>query len=244
MQGGDRYAPALALGSVRPLILQGEAHVASWAPRGLHSPSASFYDALATLRADEPAIGQAVAERRFADAALAGRSGVHASRFVGLATIAGRLLAAEGGPSITLLELNGWDTHARQGPMLVWALRELDDGLAGLKLNLADAWAQTVVLVMTEFGRTVRGNGTNGTDHGTGGIAFVLGGCVAGGSVRGDWPGLAHHNLYENRDLQPTTDMRSVAKGLLGPHLGLDGDALSRIFPGSGPIAMHGLLHR
>ncbi len=115
---------------------------------------------------------------------------------------------------------------------LAGVLKQLDAGLAGLKEGLGPAWRQTAVLVMTEFGRTARSNGTKGTDHGTATVAFVLGGAVAGGRVAGTWPGLGEGKLYENRDLAPTTDLRSVAKGLLTAHLGVSGDALNAVFPG------------
>ena len=99
------------------------------------------------------------------------------------------------------------------------------------------------MLVVTEFGRTARVNGDNGTDHGTATVAFVLGGAVAGGRVRADWPGLGGGKLFENRDLAPTVDVRTVAKGLLAGQLGLSGDALARVFPGSdGATPMGGLL--
>ena len=115
--------------------------------------------------------------------------------------------------------------------------------LARLKEGLGDGWGKTAVLVMTEFGRTVRSNGTRGTDHGTGTVAFVLGGAVAGGRVQADWPGLAQGKLFENRDLQPPADLRSVAKGILARHFGLDATALARVFPDSGAAsAMSGLL--
>jgi uncharacterized protein (DUF1501 family) len=245
LESGSDFAPALAVGAVQPPILLGEASVGSWVPRGPRRPSDGFYDALAALRSDEPAIARAVDQRRFADAALAGRESVRGTRFFELASVAGRLLAAHGGPRIALLESEGWDTHACQGAVLARALRELDHGLGALKSSLGDAWADTVALVMTEFGRTVRGNGTGGTDHGTGSVAFVLGGRVAGGAVRADWPGLAAADLYENRDLPPTTDLGSLAKGLLVGHLGFDNDALARVLPGSGPIATSQLLrHR
>jgi uncharacterized protein (DUF1501 family) len=102
-----------------------------------------------------------------------------------------------------------------------------------LQAGLGAAWSQTAILVMTEFGRTARINGTNGTDHGTGTVAFLAGGAINGGRVAGTWPGLAQGQLFENRDLAPTTDLRSVARGLLQAHLGLDDAALARVFPGS-----------
>ena len=100
-----------------------------------------------------------------------------------------------------------------------------------LKDGLGEAWRKTAVLVMTEFGRTVRVNGTSGTDHGTGTVAFVLGGGVAGGRVMANWPGLSE--LFENRDLQPTLELRALAKGVLAQHLGLDRNALAKVFPDS-----------
>jgi uncharacterized protein (DUF1501 family) len=122
-------------------------------------------------------------------------------------------------------------------------LRQLDEGLVALKEGLGDAWRQSVVLVMTEFGRTVRVNGTRGTDHGTGTVAFALGGAIAGGRVMATWPGLAQTNLFENRDLQPTVDLRSVAKGLLAAHLHLSPAALAKVFPDSaGAAPMSGLI--
>ena len=118
-------------------------------------------------------------------------------------------------------------------PRLKRVLEQLDAGLAALKEGLGDVWRETAVLAMTEFGRTARVNGTKGTDHGTGTVAFVLGGAVAGGRVVADWPGLGAGRLLEDRDLAPTTDLRSVAKGMLAQHLGLNSSALAGVFPAS-----------
>ena len=112
-------------------------------------------------------------------------------------------------------------------------LRQLDAGLAALRTGLGAEWRQTAVLVITELGRTVRINGTNGTDHGTGTVAFVLGGAVAGGRVAADWPGLGAGRLREDRDLQPTCDLRAVVKRLLAEHLGLGAAAQAMVFPDS-----------
>jgi uncharacterized protein (DUF1501 family) len=143
------------------------------------------------------------------------------------------LLAAPSGPRVAALELGGWDTHAGQMQRLRGPLGQLDAGLDALKTNLGDAWAQTAVLVMTEFGRTAHMNGNKGTDHGTGTVAFIAGGRVAGGRVLADWPGLAPDRLFEQRDLQPTRDLRAVAKGLLLSHLGLAPGAMDQVFPDS-----------
>ncbi len=150
-----------------------------------------------------------------------------------LARAAGQLLAAWDGPRIAALELGGWDTHAAQRHRLDSPLSQLDAGMLALRDALGGAWADTAVLVMTEFGRTVRVNGTGGTDHGTGTVAFLAGGAVDGGRVAGTWPGLKASRLFENRDLAPTTDLRGLAKGVLSDHLGLDAAALDQVFPSS-----------
>jgi uncharacterized protein (DUF1501 family) len=163
--------------------------------------------------------------------------------FPALAGAAGRMLAAPNGPRVAALEVGGWDTHAAQKNRLHGALEQLDKGLVALKDGLGAAWGHTVVLVVTEFGRTARINGTDGTDHGTATVAFVAGGTVAGGHVRGDWPGLSAGRLLADRDLAPTTDVRAVAKGLLAGHLGLSGSALAAVFPNSAGVSpMGGLL--
>ena len=109
----------------------------------------------------------------------------------------------------------------------------MDAGLGEFKKAMGPAWAQTVVTVVTEFGRTVKVNGTRGTDHGTAGAALLLGGAVNGGRVISDWPGLKNSDLYEGRDLAPTTDLRSVFKSVLRDHMGISNRHLERdVFPG------------
>src|ERR1700722_8004425 len=124
-----------------------------------------------------------------------------------MARSAGEMLAAPDGPRIAALEIGGWDTHTAQANRLTGPVKQLDAVLVALKTSLGPVWAQTAVLVMTEFGRTARVNGTKGTDHGTGTVAFVVGGAVAGGRVEATWPGLGAGQLFENRDLAPTTDL-------------------------------------
>jgi uncharacterized protein (DUF1501 family) len=144
---------------------------------------------------------------------------------------------------VAALDLGGWDTHAQQLGRIEAPLRALDAGLAALATSLGPHWARTAVLVVTEFGRTARVNGALGTDHGTGGVAFLLGGAVAGGRVAADWPGLARDTLFEDRDLQPTTDLRAIAKALLRDHLRLPDHAVAQAFPGSDAVApMRGLI--
>ncbi len=240
--------PALSVGAEVPVLLRGPARVGSWLPATAQHPEPDLYVRLASLNSHDPVIGPAVArglrERGFSDGVLAGmEQPANRYAFPALATAAGRLLAAPDGPRLAALEIGGWDTHAGQAGRLNVPLQQLDQGLVALKAGLGDAWHDTAVLVMTEFGRTARINGTKGTDHGTGTVAFVLGGAVAGGRVAADWPGLAQGRLFENRDLQPTADLRAVAKGLLAQHLGLDPAAQLQVFPDSQAAApMGGLL--
>nr|WP_294554371.1 DUF1501 domain-containing protein [uncultured Rhodopila sp.] len=234
---------ALAVGVSVPLLLRGPARVANWAPHGFSQPAPELYAAIAALNGDDPVTGPAIIQglrdRGFSSAVLAGddlaRNGPPKDRnaFPALALAAGEMLRAPGGPRIAALEIGGWDTHTAQLRRLEGPLKQLDAGLLALGAGLGPAWAQTAVLVMTEFGRTARVNGTKGTDHGTGTVAFVLGGAVAGGRVRASWPGLAAGQLFEDRDLAPATDLRAVARGVLAQHLGLDAAALERVFPGS-----------
>jgi uncharacterized protein (DUF1501 family) len=245
---GGQGERALAVGSLMPVLLRGPAAVGSWLPPSFAAPSADLYARIAALHAGDAVTGPPVAagmrERGFAGATLGpDRRAPERFGFPALAEAAGRMLAAADGPRLAALELGGWDTHANQAGRLPGTLRQLDAGLVALRDGLGTAWRDTVVLVMTEFGRTVRVNGTGGTDHGTGAVAFLLGGRVAGGRVLGDWPGLAPGRLFEGRDLAPTSDLAALTKGVLAAHLGLPAGVLARVFPGSlGVTPMAGLL--
>jgi uncharacterized protein (DUF1501 family) len=239
---------ALSIGLSAPLLLRGPAPVEAWAPEHAAQPDADLYARLTAVCAYDPVIGPALAEgikqRGLSATALAGGSDLaHDRSFAALAGAAGRLLAAPGGPRVAALEIGGWDTHTGQDRRLAIQLKQLDDGLAALRQGLGEAWRDTIILAVTEFGRTARINGTGGTDHGTAGAAFVLGGAAAGGRIVADWPGLAQGRLFENRDLAPTTDLRGVIKGVLSGHLGIGDAAFGRILPGSaGASVVSGLV--
>lgn len=245
--GGVGYG--LAVGMGMPLLLRGVAKIGSYAPVGFAKPSPDLYAHIAALNRHDPVFGPAIAEglkaARFDHATfdedMAEKA--HGYGFPELARAAGALLAAPGGPRIAAFQLEGWDTHGNQANLLHAPLAGLDGGIAALRAALGPAWKKTTVLVITEFGRTARINGTNGTDHGTATIAFLAGGPVAGGKVRATWPGLADGKLFQNRDLAPTADIRSLAKGVIAAQFGLRHAALARIFPNSGDAEpMAGLL--
>lgn len=250
--GGTGRRLGLAVGQTVPLLLSGSVPVAAWAPRRLPELGEDFLTRLATLYGEDRVLGPAFAEGMKAQAMSDNVLGQDAQGAKGkmsgggrgplalaaAADAAGKLLAAADGPRIAVLEIGGWDTHANQGTLggrLTPVLAALSQGLAALKGSLGtEAWRQTTVLTMTEFGRTVAANGTGGTDHGTASAAFLLGGAVNGGRVLADWPGLAPAKLFEGRDLAPTTDLRAVAKAVLRDHLGLREAEIERmIFPAS-----------
>jgi uncharacterized protein (DUF1501 family) len=253
-QSGPQLA-GLAAGIGTPLLLQGPVRTGSYAPDHFALPSPDLYARIAALNAGDPLTGPAIANGLKAQAfdasimsddalVMPGDSSREAGGFLLLARQVGELLAAPGGPRVAAFQLEGWDTHGNQIGGLRGPLSGLDAGLVALKTALGPVWGKTMVVVMTEFGRTAAMNGTKGTDHGTATVAFVLGGNVAGGKVRGTWPGLGGSQLFESRDLAPTMDIRSVAKGALAAHLGLGDAALARVFPGSGGAAALGGITR
>jgi uncharacterized protein (DUF1501 family) len=189
------------------------------------------------LYVDDPLLGPALARglETQAMAAEAGAGGaVRRGDAEALGRSVARLMSGEDGADVVALSVDGWDTHARQVPQLATRLAGLDGLVSGLRDGLGEDWARTLVVIATEFGRTVRVNGTQGTDHGTGSSLLLAGGALAPGGPLGDWPGLAEARLFEGRDLAPTLDVRSVFKGVLRDHLGVDRAALdARVFPGS-----------
>ncbi|MGY4801381.1 DUF1501 domain-containing protein [Teichococcus aerofrigidensis] len=236
-----RPEAALALGLDLPLLMRGPQPVGMWAPPRRLRPDPDLYARMADLLHADPLLGPSLREglrgRGYAEGVLGGAPPAKGG-FAALAGTAGRLLAAPGGPRVAALEMGGWDTHVDQTRRMDPVLGQLDEGLMALRETLGEAaWNQTAILVMTEFGRTARANGDKGTDHGTGGAALLAGGAIRGGRVLADWPGLAESQLYEKRDLQPTRDLRAIAKSLLRDHLGLDARAIAAAFPDSGEVA-------
>ena len=196
------------------------------------------------------ALGAAgLSDAAMADGAALAAPGIAGVRayFAEAAGTAARFLAKPDGPRVGAIGFIGWDTHINEGAasgQLANLLGALDGALAAIETNMGGAWRETVVAVITEFGRTARINGTNGTDHGTGTVAFLAGGALRGGRVIADWPGLKQAQLHEERDLKPTTDLRAVLKGLLRDHLRVDERALaSTVFPDSiGVVPTAGLV--
>ncbi len=212
---------AVALSPTVPLALRGPAAVASYAPSNLPDAGDDLLLRIGDLYAQDAQLGplwnQALATRAKAGDLSSERGGAAAG------ALAAKLMGGADGARIAMIETNGWDTHNGQRGRLGAQLRGLDALLAALKTGLGAAWSDTLVLVATEFGRTARVNGTGGTDHGTGAMAMLLGGAVAGGKIVADWPGLANGALYDARDLKPTLDLDALVASALSQHFGLDG---------------------
>lgn len=252
---GERIAAkgALGVGTVTPLILRGEAPVMGWAPQRIaEAPEDLARRVLDLYTHRDPVLAKALAAGMEADRLAKGGmpdqpGGGNPAMMARAASGAARLMMKDDGPRVAVLSYDGWDTHANQGGArgrLADLLTGLDAAFAALEKEFAAAWQDTAVLVITEFGRTAKINGTEGSDHGTATIAMLLGGAIRGGRIIADWPGLKPAQLFDTRDLKPTTDLRAVMKGVLAHHLGLSATVLGeQIFPGSSLIKpMDGLI--
>jgi uncharacterized protein (DUF1501 family) len=234
----------LAIAGVMPLILRGEGDAGTWSPPLPQAVDPQLLERLLPLYAHDPELGDVFARAAADDLQAGDVTGKARRRLADLAASAARFMAAPDGPQIGFLEDSGWDTHTNEARTLARKLAELDDALKAFHEHAAPIWAQTAIVVVSEFGRTAAVNGTEGTDHGTGGLALLAGGAVNGGRIAGDWPGLGRGDLFEARDLRATTDLRAVFKGVLAGHLGVRDAALEElVFPGSREVAaLDGLL--
>ena len=239
----------VALGQNIPLVMRGPASVTSWSPSKLAALDADTLERITDLYAGDPLLAARLVDALAADA-IADSSDMHSvspnqpllqrassTRYTEIVRAVAGFLRRDGGPKVAVFDTTGWDTHANEGGaagQLATRLAALDSGLRTLKEELGPTWADTAVLLATEFGRTAATNGTRGTDHGTATAAFLLGGAVQGGRALADWPGLSSRSLYQGRDLKPTADLRSVLKGILSEHLLVSSRALeTSAFPDS-----------
>ncbi|MCF1708447.1 DUF1501 domain-containing protein [Tabrizicola sp. J26] len=225
---GARQDLAVTVGQEPMLILEGDVPVAHWSPIDDSSLSAQGEALLARLYAEDPLLASAYPGAT--DLRHDGGAGADVQPVELGAYVAERL---RGEARIAAFSYGGWDTHQNQSKVLAKRLGELSETILALKQGLGPDWATTLVVAITEFGRTARENGTVGTDHGTGGAMIFAGGAAKGGRVLGDWPGLGDSALLEDRDLMPTRDVRAYAAWALRSQFGLGvSDLEGVVFPG------------
>jgi uncharacterized protein (DUF1501 family) len=262
-----RGEEGLALATAMPLIMRGPAKVGTWSPPLPANVNQKLLQQLDTLYAEDPQLAEsysravveshddamadgmatmkAVANDNKADPRAAKGRGYGANALQDMMAAAGKFMSRGDGPQIAFVEDTGWDTHAAEVATLQRKLTQLDTGLKNYHEAMGAAWDRTAVVIVTEFGRTAKVNGTGGTDHGTGGVAFLAGGAIAGGRIAGRWPGISSQDLNEGRDLHATTDMRALFKGVLAEHLRVPASALdASVFPDSAAVRPIGGLIR
>jgi uncharacterized protein (DUF1501 family) len=233
----------IAIASGMPRSLTGTFDVQTWSPAQLGAVDDAYLVRLATLyRSDRVLHGRIEAALQqhvtIGEDPMAGGTGRRGG-ITPLLQAAARIMRAGGGPNVAAVEFSGWDTHANQGlagGALDRLLGQLAEGLMTFRAEMGPAWATTTVVVMTEFGRTARPNGTRGTDHGTAGAGFLLGPKVAKSAVLSDWPGLTGNALFEGRDLRPTLDTRAVLKAAIAGTFDLTAAQVDRVFPSSSQV--------
>jgi uncharacterized protein (DUF1501 family) len=225
-----RRGEAIAIAPTVPMALRGAAEVISYAPAASRQAPDDLLQRVQQLYADDAQLHALWSTAMDARAMAAGASPRQSPAELG--RLAANFLARADGPRIAMLESEGWDTHSAQAPRMANRLKALDATIAALRDGLGAAWAETTVLVATEFGRTAAANGTGGTDHGTASAAMLLGGAVDGGRVVADWPGLAATALYQGRDLQPTTGLDALIASATGECFGIEPERVARaLFP-------------
>lgn len=243
IMGGKNSGIAVAAGM--PKSMSGDVEVSSWSPAELGSVDENYLDQLHLLYRSDPKLAnrfEAALGQREISGDMEGMSsrGGRRNRDMGpIFKAAAKFLKAENGPNVAALEMSGWDTHVNQGLVggsLDNLLGRLASGLTVFHQEMADQWPGTTVIVMTEFGREAKPNGSGGTDHGTAGAGFVLGTDVGKSKIVTEWPGLNDRELFQGRDLAPTTDTRAVLKSVLAGSFDLTKDQLNRVFPGSSNV--------
>ena len=240
---GERAGLAVAAGL--PRSLSGDFSVATWSPVELGALDDGYLGRLHLLyRADRShydrfeaglQMREVASDEGMTPAMRGGRQG----RITPVMRAAARFVRQPDGPNVATVVVGGWDTHANQGMSggsLDRLLAQLAEGIMVFREEAGSAWADTTLVVMTEFGRTARPNGTGGTDHGTAGAGLVIGPGLARSGVIADWPGLADGDLYEGRDLKPTLDTRAILKGVIAASFDLTAAQANRVFPGSDAV--------
>lgn len=231
---------ALAIARSVPISLRGIETSNTWFPSTLPEAQDDLFESLRKLYRSDPILARGLEEGfQMREAVTMGQQKKGRPKFTQLARYCGELMSGNDAYSGAMLEMGGWDTHNNQVSRLKRQFSMLDNGMAVLKESLGDQWKNTVVIMATEFGRTVAMNGTRGTDHGTASCMFIAGGAIQGGNVLGMWPGLSKNRLYQERDLMPTSDIRSWQASVLMQHWKFSQNQIRKVFPGVKPMPVN-----
>lgn len=243
---GNSATQAVSIGNAMPLIFTGPQAVASMAfgqagSREIQIDRPQIQVAFDRLYAQDQRLSQVykagreardVLLKSLSEEQVAASKGAPApAQFETSARYLAQLMSGDAATQVAFMALGGWDSHVNQRGLLNRQLKSLGEGLAVLAKSLGAVYADTAIVVMSEFGRTVAENGNGGSEHGYGNAMWLLGGAIKGQQMYGEWPGLAETALHESRDLAITTDARDVLMSLLGQHFSLDAGALSQVFP-------------
>jgi uncharacterized protein (DUF1501 family) len=242
----EKSTKALNVGIITPYILRGKMQIANLKP-GINSTAPIATDnprineAFSSLYSGTDALSQAYQDGRKTRESIvaelgqemiaAGRGAKNVNAFADDAADVTKLMLGNAKTQLVFMDVAGWDTHVNQHKILNRLLPSLGQGLATLVKGLEPIFSDTVIVVVSEFGRTVAENGNRGTDHGYGNVMWLLGGAIRGGKVYGEWQGLSQSALHQNRDLAITTDFRDVFYQILQSHLSLPAASLNRVFP-------------
>jgi uncharacterized protein (DUF1501 family) len=222
--------PGKALALDMPLLIRGGEDLDNLYPVSLNGTSDPSADVLETLRASYSGDMAAAFEKIHIKTLNQTMQSLLRDP-AGLAFTAGQQMAKPGGPNVSVIRIPNFDTHSHQGTddgMLAQTLTTVDDVFASYKAGLGTAWANSVVLTLTEFGRTVKENGSDGTDHGYGTAGLMAGGLIKRSNVIANWPGLSDKELFEGRDLMATLDYRAVCAAAVGTAFGIPHDQVSQ----------------
>ncbi|MEM1131538.1 MAG: DUF1501 domain-containing protein [Pseudomonadota bacterium] len=218
--------PAVALSQDIPMALRGPAETSSFTPSRLPEPDSDFLERVERLYGDHPALAAALQTGNATREMAGDAKPVNPRDSKASGALMARLMSGADGADIAMVETSGWDLHANSPRRMRQVLSRLDGMVEGFRSGMGDSWRNTLVIIATEFGRSAAINGTNGTDHGTGGVMMLLGGTVRGGRVYSDWPGLSNSQLLDGRDLRPTIAQESAISGAIAAHFGLDSQRL------------------
>lgn len=247
---GNAVETGISMGPLPHLLSTGPTAFASWCKSSFAQlqPSSELTARLKSLLSNDALLGPSfingMVDRSYFNSYLSGVKLPSTTQTSALAYATGLFLSQPTGPRVAVIGTSTADTHFDQNGRLPSVLQDIDESLGALKAGLGAAWNDTVVMTMTEFGRTAAVNGTAGTDHGTAFAVLLAGGAVNGGRVVTGWPGLGSTQLCQGRDLQPTVDYRGLAMGVLEEHLGIPVSAMPTVFPGmpQGIETLYGLV--